>query len=378
MATDGIITMNEQGIMETVNRAACELFGYECGELEGRNVKILMTRHDREHHDEYLRRYQRTRVAHIIGSAREVTGRCKDGREFPLRLAVSEVRLREGIVYTGILHDLSEFHLARKRIEDLNKNLEAKVIERTATLRKRESELREALGKERELNALKSRFLSMASHEFKTPLSTILSSTELIGLYTETDQQAKRDHHLERIKIAVEQLTEVLDDFLSISQVEQGEVKCVLQSVDLCQALTSAVESSQGQLKAGQRVNLDTSKVAQCDVRADPKLLRHVLMNLPSNAGKYSLENQTIEISIERQKARFVVKIRDYGIGIPPEDRGHLFDRFVRGSNVENTKGTGLGLTIVAHYLRLMDGDISFESALGRGTTFTLELPPYQ
>ncbi len=374
MATDGIITMNEQGIMENVNRAACELFGYTTGELRGQKVNMLMAYHDRTHHDEYLARYQQTRVPHIIGIGREVTGRHKDGREFPLRLAVSEVVLNEGTMYTGILHDLSEFHEARKRVEDLNRSLESKVIERTAALQERELELQRALSKERELNELKSRFLSMASHEFKTPLSTVLSSTELIEMYTESDQQAKRQKHLDRIKDTVGQLTEVLNDFLSISQLEQGMTKCMPERIDLRALLSTSIEASEGQLRAGQVIELRTSDVPQHLV-TDPKMLRHVLMNLLSNAAKYSPDGAAITLSSALADGQLRLSVRDTGIGIPEEDRTYLFDRFFRARNVENIPGSGLGLNIVANYVQLLGGTVSFTSAETRGTTFTVDLP---
>ena len=375
MATDGIITMNERGVMENVNRAACELFGYAAEELKGQKVNMLMGKHDHTHHDEYLERYQRTRVPHIIGIGREVTGRRKDGREFPLRLAVSEVRLDSGTLYTGILHDLSEFHLARKRVEDLNRSLERKVLERTAALQQREAELERALRKERELNDLKSRFLSMASHEFKTPLSTVLSSAELLEMYTEGNQQAQRQRHLERIKDTVGQLTEVLDDFLSLSQLEQGIIKCVNREIDLRALLSESIAASQGQVKAGQVIDLTVGK-DQLSLVTDPKLLRHVLINLLSNAAKYSPENSPIALSADTTaEDKLRISVRDQGIGIPPEDQAYLFDRFYRGRNVENIKGSGLGLNIVDHYVKLLGGQITFRSVEHEGTTFTVELP---
>jgi PAS domain S-box-containing protein len=375
MATDGIITMNTRGVIESANPAAHALFGYAPGELKGQKVNILMGEHDRTHHDEYLHRYQQTRVPHIIGIGREVTGRCKDGREFPLRLAVSEVQLQEGTIYTGILHDLSEFHAARQRVEELNRDLEQKVTERTAALEERERELKQALGKERELNELKSRFLSMASHEFKTPLSTVLSSAELIELYAEGGQQPKRERHINRIREAVHQLTDVLNDLLSLSQLEQGEIQVAPRPIDLIAHLSTSIESSEGQLKSGQQIVLDVAPGTEPRIVTDPKLLRHVMMNLLSNAAKYSAEGDTVRVGVARMEERFRIEVIDRGIGVPEEDRGHLFDRFFRATNVENIKGTGLGLNIVAHYVNLLGGTVSFHSELGTGTTFILELP---
>ena len=374
MATDGIITINERGVIESANRAAADLFGYPAAEMRGNKVNMLMNGHDRAHHDEYLHRYQRTRKPHIIGIGREVVGRRKDGSEFPLRLAVSEVKLDTGIVYTGILHDLTEYRRAQERVNELNRELENKVSERTSALRTREAELKRALGRERELNELKSRFLSMASHEFKTPLSTVLSSAEIIELYQDTEQQPKRLRHLDRIKSAVNQLTEVLDDFLSLSQLEQGKVGVNLQTIDVRALLATSIESSEGQMRPGQHIEMIVAEGIK-NVESDPKLLRHVLMNLISNAAKYSPEDALIIVRAESAGSKLRISVEDKGIGIPETDQSHLFDRFFRAGNVENIKGTGLGLNIVSHYVDLLSGTIDFQTQLGQGTTFTVTLP---
>ncbi|WP_116125434.1 PAS domain-containing sensor histidine kinase [Lewinella sp. IMCC34183] len=377
MATDGIITMDVRGRIENVNPAAGRLFGYHPDELRGRKVNVLMTTKDREHHDGYLHRYQTTGEAHIIGIGREVWGRRRDGTEFPLRLAVSEAQLKEGTLYTGILHDLTDYHRARERVEELNRDLERKVADRTAELSAREGELERALGKERELNELKSRFLSMASHEFKTPLSTVLSSVELIGLYPETDQQPNRERHIDRIKESVRQLTEVLNDFLYLSQLEQGAVSVNREPTDVRALISTAIEGSEGQLRPGQYVQMEVADEVST-MTTDPKLLRHVLLNLLSNAAKYSAEGAEVRVDVAPAATdRLSIRVTDHGIGIPAADQVHLFDRFFRAGNVENIKGTGLGLNIVQHYVDLLGGTISFTSTEGAGSTFTVDLPQH-
>jgi PAS domain S-box-containing protein len=374
MASDGIITIGIDGIIESVNQAATKLFGYDRAEMIGQKINLLMGDHDRKHHDEYLDRYQRTRSPHIIGIGREVTGRCKDGKEFPLRLSVSEVRLDDKTIYTGILHDITEITQARQRVEQLNEDLENKVSERTAELRATERELRSLLNKEKELNELKSRFLSMASHEFKTPLSTVLSSAEIIEMYGKTEQQTQREKYVERIKNAVIQLTEVLNDFLSLSQLEQGEINYNPKLIDLQALLSTVVESSEGQLKEGQQVRFDLP-AEPVRIHTDAKLLRHVLINLVSNGAKYSDEGMEIILSVTQDEKSITIGITDRGMGIPPEDYKHLFDRFFRARNVENIKGTGLGLNIVKQYVYLLQGQIKFTSTMGKGSTFTVILP---
>lgn len=374
MATDGIITIGQRGIISALNPAACTLFGYERHELIGKNVSVLMGAYNARHHDEYLANYAETGKKSIIGIGREVIGKRKDGQEFPLRLAVSEVELDTGIIYTGILHDLTDFHRAKSRVEQLNEELENKVAERTAALIQREQELKHALGKERELNELKSRFLSLASHEFKTPLSTILSSMELLELYQEPHQQPKREKHFTRVKAAIGQLTEVLDDFLSLSKLEQGKVSVQLKPVSLAAVIATSIESSEGQMKPGQEIDLRLAEKPDLIV-SDPKFLRHIIMNLISNAAKYSEPGATITLETGAGGKGCFIRISDQGIGIPAEDQVHLFDRFFRARNVENIKGTGLGLNIVGHYVKLLKGEVEFTSEMGVGSIFTVWLP---
>jgi len=402
MASDGIITIDHQGYIESVNSAASQLFGYTSEEMVGQKVNILMTKTDREQHDQYLQRYQHTKQASIIGIGREVIGQKKDGNTFPLRLAVSEVKLNGKVIYTGILHDLSEQKKAQSKIIQLNADLEQKVLTRTEELgntlekmlsanealhtemghrkeveqklRKREEELETALNKERELNELKSRFVSMASHEFKTPLSTVLSSVELIEMYQTQSQQPKREKHIKKIKAAIRQLTDILNDFLSLSQLEQGKIKLAKKWIDTNAIIATSVEASEGQFKPGQEVELKIANQPQ-KIYGDPKMLQHVLMNLLYNAAKYSEAGQLITMETGQKANKNFIAVIDRGIGIPPSDQVHLFTRFFRARNVENIQGTGLGLNIVQHYMDLLGGEVTFKSKEGQGSTFTIWLP---
>ncbi|MEM7574356.1 MAG: PAS domain-containing sensor histidine kinase [Bacteroidota bacterium] len=402
MATDAIITINRKGTIESANAAASKLFGYADHEMFGQNIKILMPEPYHSEHDGYLKRYQKTAKPHIIGIGREVQGQKKDGTIFPIRLAVSEVPLSDETIYTGIIHDISREKAATAQIEQMNLELEQKVIERTEELgrtlermlqtnetlavemeqrreverllRARESELQDSLHKERELNELKSRFLSMASHEFKTPLSAVLSSIELIEMYQKLEDQPKREKHIERIKSAIGQLTDILNDFLSLTQIEQGRVEVKKRWVDLQAIISSSIEGSEGQLSEGQQVELELA-ASPTRIFSDPKLLKHILTNLISNAAKYSLPGKTITVRTHKEEATLVIEIIDQGIGIPKEDQKHIYDRFFRARNVENIKGTGLGLNIVQQYTQLLGGQLQFTSQLGVGSIFSVHLP---
>ena len=403
MATDAIVTINRSGIIESANAAASKLFGYADHEMFGQNIKILMPEPYQSEHDGYLERYHETRDAHIIGIGREVQGMKKDGTVFPIRLAVSEVPLADNTIYTGIIHDISKEKAATAEIEKLNLELEQKVIERTEELgrtldrmlqtnetlatemeqrreverqlRAREADLQESLNKERELNELKSRFLSMASHEFKTPLSAVLSSIELIEMYKKLEDQPKREKHIDRIKAAIRQLTDILNDFLSLTQIEQGKVEVKKRWVDLQAIISSSIEGSEGQLQEEQQVELELAE-KPTRIFSDPKLLKHILTNLISNAAKYSAPGKTITVRTHKEEETLIIEVIDQGIGIPIEDQKHIYDRFFRARNVENIKGTGLGLNIVQQYTELLGGDLQFTSQEGVGSIFCVHLPP--
>jgi len=401
-ATDGIIIIDDSGIIELVNEAAAKLFGYDELELIGQNISVLTPSPHREAHDSYIQNYIQTGVRKIIGIGRDVMGLRKNGDTFPLRLSISEVQLPERVVFTGILHDLTAQKAAEAQIKALNQHLEEEVNRRTeelaatinqllnsntklefeiqerkvaeATLRKNELELRKAFEKERELNTLKSRFVSMASHEFRTPLSTILSSADLLEMYTAEEQQDKRLKHTTRIKSAVNNLISILNDFLSLSKLEEGKIEISPVAFNLEEFCEEVMDDVQALLKPGQ-VFQHQGLRSDTVIFLDKKMLKNILINLFSNAIKYSDPGKPIDCFVETKDNELWVSIQDHGIGIPEEEQQHLFTRFFRAHNAENIPGTGLGLNIVKRYIELMNGRIHFESIVGEGTTFHIHIP---
>ena len=401
-AIDGIIQISARGIIEDINQSALNLFEYKKIELLGQNVSTLMPSPDREQHDQYIRNYTETRVPKIIGIGREVHGKTKSGKIFPFRLAVSEVILNDRVIYTGIVHDLSAIHAAELAQKKLTDELEQRVIERTNELEKvvnkllesnkllkteiherkkvedqlidKEHLLKDALKKEIELNELKSRFLSMASHEFRTPLSTILSSASLISRYQEKDQEHKRVRHIERIKSAVTNLTGILNDFLSLGKLEEGKIRHTPAVLDFTTLVQEIKEDVEGLLQSGQQIN--TEVIGDVfPVVSDARIIKNILFNLLSNAIKYSINGESVLCRLNYSEQQVVIEIVDQGIGISVADQKHLFDRFFRASNVDTIQGTGLGLNIVLKYLELVQGSISFVSELDVGSTFTITIP---
>jgi PAS domain S-box-containing protein len=237
-----------------------------------------------------------------------------------------------------------------------------------------QEELAKALKAEQELNELKSRFISMASHEFRTPLSAILSSAILIGKQNEPGKEERREKHVARIRSHVKHLVVILNDFLSLSKLEEGMVQAKPQNFELIQFCRKLVDEMESIKKEGQTIQLKHIAV-EMEVFLDQKLLSHILTNLMSNALKYSDEGQEIVLQLKQDGQMVVFNITDKGIGIPEQEQKYLFDRFFRATNATNIQGTGLGLNIVKQYAELMQGSVSFISKNDMGSTFTAELP---
>jgi signal transduction histidine kinase len=237
-----------------------------------------------------------------------------------------------------------------------------------------EAELRDALEKEKELNELKSRFISMTSHEFRTPLSTIISSSELLEHYRHKWSEEKQITHLRRIQTAVKRMTEMLDDVLVIARAEVGKLDCKLAPLDLVEFCLTLVEELQLNVKNQHTIVFSSQDISvQCCM--DEKLLGHILSNLLSNAIKYSKNGSSIRFTIGREQGRAIFEIQDQGIGIPDEDLPRLFESFYRATNVGNIQGTGLGLAIVKKCVDIYRGEIAVTSQVGVGTTFRVTLP---
>lgn len=241
-------------------------------------------------------------------------------------------------------------------------------------LKKAEEGIKKALKKEKYLNELKSRFVSMASHEFRTPLTSILSSASLLEKYIESSDNKEKQHkHLTRIKASVHLLTDILNDFLSLDMLEEGKVDMHYSNFNLPKFLEELVEELQEITKRGQSISYHHEGEEQ--LTYDKQILKNILNNLLSNAIKYSKENGEVLFSTELNDGTLVITIKDHGIGIPEEEQEHLFERFFRANNVTSIQGTGLGLNIVKKYVDIVKGDILFESKIAEGTTFTIKLP---
>ncbi len=377
-AIDGIITIDAKGIMQHVNPSACALFGYEPQALLGKNISMLMPPPDSQQHDQYLRRYDVTHQPRIIGIGREVTGLRNDGTRFPMKLGVSEVRYTDSVFYVGFIHDLTKQKEDTERLKEYALHLEELVEVRTQTLHDTIQELETAkeqisisLENEKELNRLKSRFLSMASHEFRTPLSAVLLSSSLIDKYAEPYCSNEIIKHVGKIKSSVAGLTFILNNFLQLEKLESGKIVAAYTTFDLSELAEEITEEMQ-LLAKGAQVITYTHNGNETAVTLDKNLLKNSIVNLITNAVKYSGDNAKIEFTTQIDTDTITITVKDNGIGIPKEDQKYLFDAFFRAHNTGSIAGTGLGLNIVARHVALMDGKISFNSSVNKGTLFTL------
>ena len=284
----------------------------------------------------------------------------KSGSTYPVNIHLQKTKLGDRELYVAIILDITE----RKNYTE---KLEKKVEERT-------EQLKVALFKEKELNKLKTQFLSLVSHEFKTPLSGILTSSVLLEKYKFTEQQDKRDKHIKTISDKVHFLNNILNDFLSLEKLETGKLTYRFNDFKLTKVIDEVIYNANMLLKEGQCIKYPDN-INDLSLYQDEKTIVLILTNLINNAIKYSPEHSVITIAIEQNKEITTIHVKDNGIGIPLKDQKSIFERYFRAENVMNTQGTGIGLNITKNHLENLDGTICFKSEEQRGTTFTITIP---
>ena len=393
-ATEGILLTNRQGSIVLANPAAQRMFGYAENELIGHPIELLIPRRFHPGHEKLRDGFYQKPANRSMGIGRDLFARRKDDSEFPVEVSLSHYRQKNESYVIAFIVDITtrkEFEANQLRqkeelekishdIRRLNAALEEKVEERTLILKEAlqkleqsQQELSESLDKERQLNEIKSRFVSMASHEFRTPLSTILSSATLVSKYTHTEEQARRDKHINRIRESVNHMNDLLEDFLSLGKLEEGKVGITVSDFSVRDFSEDVLEEMKAQVKENQQIILDCQ--ASAAFRTDKRMLKNIVLNLLSNAIKFSAEGAKIQWRMWQTGNELQIEVADQGLGIPEEDQPHLFGTFFRARNVSNIQGTGLGLPIIKRYVDLLKGDIQFESQVGVGTVFRIRLP---
>ncbi|WP_162944792.1 sensor histidine kinase [Flavisolibacter nicotianae] len=285
-----------------------------------------------------------------------------DGAERIYQVIKFPIETNNVVYVGGWAIDISEESQLRRNLSDS-----------LVKLKTSETILKDALEKEHHLNDMKSRFVSMASHEFRTPLSTILSSIYLLERYTTTEQHAYRLKHTGKIKEAIQHLNDLLEDFLTLGKLEEGKTGVNLKSFDLHVLLSGVVEELELIKKSGQQILV--SFTGPNLITSDKQIVRNILLNLLNNALKFSGENKQIVVKASHKNNSVRIVVQDQGIGISKADQDHLFQTFFRGRNAQNIQGTGLGLNIVKQYLTLLKGSVQIESELDKGTTVSISFP---
>lgn len=379
-ATEGILVTDSEGRITRINPSAEKLFGYEAGELTGKKIETLVPSRFNHQHQQNRADYAKHPHARSMGAGMDLFALKKDGSEFPVEISLSPYSSEEGNFVIAFIVDITLRKESELRLRNYSEDLEKQVKNRTLVLEeaikeleRTKKELDTSLVKEKELNEMKSRFVSMASHEFRTPLTTMMSSLSLVSKYHERNDGENHAKHIDKIKKSIVNLTDILNDFLSVSKLEEGKVENVPEEMDLEQFLLEINSEMQGMLTETQTIQLTYS--GERKVWLDPKLLRNILFNLISNAIKFSPSQAVVELDAQVNNQELVLSVKDTGIGISEEDQRHLFERFFRGGNATHIQGTGLGLNIVSKYAELMHGKVTVQSAQNKGTTVTLLIP---
>lgn len=376
-ASMGIVVVNSSAQILSVNPFALKLFGYKIDELIGKPIETLIPSRFKNKHIDHRYDYTHNPKSRPMGVGMDLYAAKKDGTEFPVEVSLGNYDNNGDKNVIAFVSDISIRKKAEEEIEKLNDDLEGAIEQRTKELtdamhqlEKSKEELSISLAKEKELSELKSRFVSMASHEFRTPLSTVLSSSFLIEKYITTDDQPTREKHLQRIVSSVNMLTDILNDFLSVGRIEEGKIQVRISEFNVEDHINSIASEIKNNLKKGQVIEYEHK--GDDIVFMDPSLFKHIIMNLVSNASKFSPEYSPIEMQTNSNKNQLILTVKDCGMGITKEDQKHLMERFFRGANAGNIQGTGLGLHIIAKYAELMNGEVSCQSELEKGTEFKI------
>lgn len=353
-AIDAVITIDREGVITEWNRQAESIFGFTADEALGKTLlETIIPPIHREAHKRGMQHFFKTGEGPVLNQKIEITALRKNGEEFPVAMAIIPVENKGYFTFTAFLSDIT----IQKQVQE---------------------EMQKALEKERELNELKSRFVSMTSHEFRTPLTTIKQNADLISFQLEgqhPDDFPRYKKFLDRIDGDLNRVTSLMNDILMLGKIEAGRINMKKSSTDLVQFVERLVNKHSEADSKGRKIKMEVVGVPR-EVSIDSSLMEHVFSNLLSNALKYSPNSEAPEVQVAFNELKSVrVSIKDYGIGIPQKDLKGLFGSFYRATNVKNIQGTGLGLSIVKEFTELHGGTITVDSEENKGSEFTVELP---
>lgn len=354
-ASEGILITNETGAILLINRRVEQMFGYDRQELIGKEIEILLPENIRSTHIRQRRGYVESPYSRSMGAGMELVGQHRDGKLIPVEVSLSYIRDAGGVLVLAFVTDITQ----RKQLED--------EMQRTENLRLE-------LEKKQEQVDFKQRLLSFVSHEFRTPLTRIQLSIEMLERYMDRIPAEKQRERIQSIQNEILELTQTLENMLALSKNWAGKLQynpILVDIVAMCRKNYRQTQLLEGRHHRMVFHTKDVPPLVQCD----PILLQPVISNLLSNAIKYSPKGSTIHQMLYCEANQIVLQIRDQGIGIPTEALPHLFDAFYRAKNSSEEKGAGLGLAITKDCVEAHDGTIECQSEIGKGTTFTVRLP---
>lgn len=357
--SEAVIIVDKSQKIKIANSSAEQMFGYNDGELIDESLENLIPKEHKKNHHTHFNSFLNSQEKRAMGKGRALHALNKSGLVFPVEVKLNPFELYGEKLTMALVVNIT-----------FQKNQELEIKKRIEA----ENNAKIALKKEQELNELKTKFLSLVSHQFKTPLTGISISSMLLAKYKLTEDQQKREKHISIINNKVHYLNKIINDFLSIEKLEKGEIKYNLTTFEIKDIVNNSINEVSSILKGGQRIVCNTND-EDILVYQDEKIIELTLANLLSNAIKYSRENGKITIDIEKNKENAIIKITDRGFGIPEKDQKHIFNRYFRAENVLLIEGTGIGLNIIKNHLTNLGGTITFKSKQNIGTTFVVTIP---
>jgi len=392
---EGVVVVDENRKIIASNKSVEEMFGYKKDEIANQLIDFLIPKKLHHSHTKHFKKYLTQQNIQRLANGLNSVGIKQNAKQFPVEIGLNPFKVNGTDYIIALIIDITERKENERKIRFLNTELEHKIKLRTSELvntisqlkqlnknhkeeiEKRiqaETKLKDALKKEIELNELKTKFLSMVSHEFKTPLSGILTSAMLLSKYNLSEQQPKRDKHIDTITNKVHYLNNILNDFLSIERLDSHNITYKFSTFNLSKIVNEVVYNANTLLKPGQKIKIPEN-TDEFILSQDEKFLELAFTNIINNAIKYSPQNSTITLEVHKTEKNILFKVIDEGIGIPESNQKFIFNRYFRAENAVNTQGTGIGLNIVKTHLENLGGTISFTSKENVGSTFQFELP---
>lgn len=357
-AMDAILSCDEDGRIIVFNHAAEIMFGCPAEEALGKPLSQFLPERYRESHAQHMRRFGETGVTtRSMQALNELTALRTNGEEFPIEATISHAMVGGRKIYSVILRDITE---RKRQVEKLQQEAER---------------FRVALEQEKELVELRGRFITTVSHEFRTPLAMIMSSSEMLERYADRLSEQRKRECLNTIRLQTAELASLMSDVLIFNKATAGSIPfnpCQIEMAPLLESILNDVYPLYS--PATHRIVVENPQQVS-SVWADADLLKRILINLIDNAIKYSPDGGEVRLTVFQQESSVCFRVSDQGIGIPTDDQPRMFDTFHRADNVRHIGGTGLGLSIVREFVRMHDGYIHVESEEGKGTTITVGLP---